>query len=196
MQGTKNIILGFIFLAAAAGIMMAVDLAGVLQYGVWGLAAFGAVMFAGGLYQALGPGSAGMDAEQAYKSSSTARLLMQSMLTTALANGHLDDGEVETIAEACEEIVHEHLDPESIRRIADMVEQKGDTILEEIRYEGKMLNLDARKAIIDACILVLKTEDEIDARATAAVTAIGEQLGFEDAETRAMIAEAMPAAEG
>ncbi len=195
MQGTKNIILGFIFLAAAGGIMMAFDLGGVLAWGVWGLAAFGAVLFAGGLYQALGPGSAGLDAEQAYNSSSTARLLMQSMLTTALANGHLDDGEVETIAEACEEIVHEHLDPESIRRIADMVEQKGDAILEEIRYEGKMLNLDARKAIIDACILVLMAEEEIDARATAAVTAIAEQLDFSEAETRSMIADAMPAAE-
>lgn len=196
MQGTKNIILGFIFLAAGGGIMVAVDLGDMLTWGAWGLVAFGAVLFAGGLYQALGPGSAGIDAEQAYKSSSTARLLMQSMLTTALADGHLETEEVETIAEACEEVVHEHLDPESIRRLADLIEEKGDTILDEIRYEGKMLNLDARKAVINACVMVLMADGEIDVRQTAAINAIGEQLGFSEADTQAITAQAMPAEDG
>ncbi|MEN8197134.1 MAG: hypothetical protein ABFS30_11575, partial [Pseudomonadota bacterium] len=74
MQGVKNIILGLIFLIAGGAVMTAVDLGGMLNYGVWGLIAFGAVMVAGGLYQSFGPGSAGVDAEVAYKTSSTARL--------------------------------------------------------------------------------------------------------------------------
>lgn len=193
MQAAKNIILGLIFMASGGAIIMAIKLGDILNYGVWGLIAVGAVMFAGGLYQVFGPGAAGADAEEAYKSSSTARLLMQSMLTTALADGHIDDVEVEAIIEACEEVVHEHMDPESIRRLADIVERKGDAILDEIRYEGQMLNLNARKAIIDACILVLMADTNIDVRETAAVTMIAQQLGFSDIESQAMIAEAIAA---
>jgi len=193
MQAAKNIILGLIFMAGGGAVLMAVQLGEILNYGVWGLIVVGGVMFAGGLYQVLGPGGAGADAEEAYKSSSTARLLMQSMLTTALADGHIDDVEVEAIIEACEEVVHEHMDPDSIRRLADIVERKGDAILDEIRYEGQMLNLNARKAIIDACILVLMADGNIDVRETAAVTMIAQQLGFSDIESQAMIAEAIAA---
>ena len=193
MQGTKNIFIGLIFMVGAAAVMMTVNIGGMLAYGVWGLTGLGVFMVAGGLYQLVGPGSAGVDAEEAYKSSSTARLLMQSMLTTALADGHIDDEEVEAIIEACEEVVHEHLDPESVRRLADLVEGKGDAILEEIRYEGKMLNLDARKAIIGGCVLVLMSDDKIDVRQTAAVNAVAQQLGFSEIESQSMIAEAMAA---
>lgn len=192
MLGAKNIILGLIFMLAGAGLIMAVDLGGgALQWMAWGLTGLGAVLLAGGVYQAAGPGSAGVDAHEAYKSSSTARLLMQSMLTTALADGHLDDEEVETIIEACEEVVHEHMDPDSIRELGELVEERGDKILEEIRYEGKMLNVEARKAIIDACILVLKVDGEIDSRETRAVQTVAEQLGFSQDEAKAMIAEAI-----
>lgn len=193
MQAAKNIILGLIFMAGGGAVLMAVQLGEILNYGVWGLIVVGGIMFAGGLYQVLGPGGAGADAEEAYKSSSTARLLMQSMLTTALADGHIDDVEVEAIIEACEEVVHEHMDPDSIRRLADIVERKGDAILDEIRYEGQMLNLNARKAIIDACILVLMADGNIDVRETAAVNVIAQQLGFSDIESQAMIAEAIAA---
>jgi len=193
MQAAKNIILGLIFMAGGGAVLMAVQLGEILNYGVWGLIVVGGIMFAGGLYRVLGPGGAGADAEEAYKSSSTARLLMQSMLTTALADGHIDDVEVEAIIEACEEVVHEHMDPDSIRRLADIVERKGDAILDEIRYEGQMLNLNARKAIIDACILVLMADGNIDVRETAAVNVIAQQLGFSDIESQAMIAEAIAA---
>jgi uncharacterized tellurite resistance protein B-like protein len=195
MQGAKNTILGSICLLIGAGLLMAVDLGAILKYGVWGLIAVGAVMLAGGLYQIAGPGAAGVDAHKAYQSSSTARLLMQSMLTTALADGHVDDEEVEAIVVACEEVVHEHLDPDSIRQLAELVEEKGDAILNEIRYEGKMLNRDARKAVINACIVVLMADGKIDVRETAAVNMIGEQLGFSPDEMEAIIAESMPAEE-
>jgi len=192
MQGVKNIAIGLILMLAGAGLIMAFDLGeGTMKWGAWGLAGMGAVLLAGGVYQAAGPGSAGLDAHKPYKSSSTARLLMQSMLSTALADGHLDDEEVETIVEACEEVVHEHLDPNSIRELAEVVEGKGDQILDEIRYEGQMLNISARRAIIDACILVLKADGEVDSRETRAVRLIAEQLGFSDEQTTAMLAEAI-----
>lgn len=188
MQGAKNIILGLVFLAAGSGLIMFFNLGdGTLKWGAWGLAGLGAALLVGGVYQMAGPGSGGVDAHQAYKSSSTARLLMQSMMATAVADGHIDDEEVETIVEACEEVVHEHMDPDSIRELAELVEEKGDEILAEIRYEGKMLNLKARKAIIDACILVLKADGKIDARQTRVVESIAEQLGFSQDEATAMI---------
>lgn len=192
MQGAKNIILGLVFLAAGAGLIMYIDLGGgALKWVAWGFAVLGAVLLAGGVYQTAGPGSSGVDAHQAYKSSSTARLLMQSMLATAVADGHIDDEEVETIVEACEEVVHEHMDPASIRELAELVEERGDEIFEEIRYEGKMLNLDARKAIIDACILVLKADGKIDTRQTQVVESIAEQLGFSGDEATSMINNAI-----
>lgn len=194
MQGIRNIILGFVFIAAGGGVMVAVDLrGGMLEWGAWGLVAMGVVMFGGGIYQAVGPGSAGADAENAYKTSSTARLLMQSMLTTALADGPLADEEVRTIADACESVVHERLDPASIRRLADRVEKRGDAILAEIRQEGKMLNLDERKNIVAACVMVLAVGGDADVRETAAVNAIGLHLGFSEFETQTMIVQAMPA---
>ena len=192
MPGVKNIAIGLVLMLAGAGLIMALDLGdGVMKWGAWGLAGLGVALLAGGVYQAAGPGSAGIDAHKPYKTSSTARLLMQSMLSTALADGHLDDEEVETIVEACEEVVHEHLDPDSIRELAEVIERKGDHILEEIRYEGQMLNISARKAIIDACILVLKADGEIDSRETRVVRLIAEQLGFSDEQTDAMLAEAI-----
>lgn len=195
MQGTKNIILGFIFMAAGIGLFMAFDFGGVLNYGVWSLIAVGAILIGGGLYQFAGPGSTGADAEQAYKSSSNARLVMQSMLTTAMADGHIDDEEVEAIVDACEEVVHEHLDPDSVRRLATLVEERGDAIMEEIRYEGKMLNVDARKAVINACVMVLMADGKSDIRETAAIHAIGRELDFSEAETQAIMAETMSAGE-
>lgn len=192
MQGAKNIIFGIIFMAAGGGLLAAVDLGRTLNYGFWGLIAVGAAMVAGGLYQFIGPGLAEADAEEAYKSSSTARLLLQSMLTTAVADGHIDDEEVDAIVDACETVVHEHLDPDSVRRLATLVEQRGDAILEEIRYEGKMLNLDARKAVINACVMVLMADGKTDIRETVAINAIGQQLGFSDTETQSIVAEIMP----
>ena len=192
MPGVKNIAIGLVLMLAGAGLIMALDLGdGVMKWGAWGLAGLGVALLAGGVYQAAGPGSAGIDAHKPYKTCSTARLLMQSMLSTALADGHLDDEEVETIVEACEEVVHEHLDPDSIRELAEVIERKGDQILEEIRYEGQMLNISARKAIIDACILVLKADGEIDSRETRVVRLIAEQLGFSDEQTDEMLAEAI-----
>lgn len=192
MQGAKNIILGLVFLAIGGGLIIVFNLGdGALKWSAWGLAGFGAILLVGGVYQLAGPGSAGVDAHQAYKSSSTARLLMQSMMATAVADGHIDDEEVETIVEACEEVVHEHMDPDSIRELAELVEEKGNEILEEIRYEGKMLNLDARKAIIDACILVLKADGKIDDRQTRVVETIAEQLGFSEGEAASMINKAI-----
>lgn len=194
MPGIRNIVFGILLMAAGSAVLAALGFgSGLLQWGGWGMAAMGFFIFAGGVYQLVGPASAGLDAEEAYKSSSTARLLMQSMLSTALADGHLDEIEIVTIAEACEEVVHEHLDSGSIRRVAEIVEKRGDDILEEIRAEGKMLNLDARKAIIDACVMVLIADGEVDVRETAAVTTIGEQLGFSEMETRSIMDAALAA---
>lgn len=194
MQGIGNFIFGAILITAAGMVLAVFDLrGGVLEWGAWGAVALGAVMFGGGLYQAFGPGSAGVDAEQAYKSSSTTRLLIQSMLTTALADGPLTDEEAKTIAIAGETVVHQRLDPASIRRLADLVEKKGDAILEEMREEGKMLNLDERQSIIAACVLVLAVDGVADAKKTAAVNVVGDQLGFSEFETLAMIADSMPA---
>lgn len=196
MQGAKNVVLGLLLLVGGAGPIMAGILApGLLEWSAWAVAGFGLAMFGTGLYQMAGLSAATIDAEEVYRHSATVRLLMQSMLTTALADGHLDDDEIATIAEACEDVVHEHLDPESIRQIGEQIKQKGDAIFEEIRYEGKMLNLDSRKAIIDACVLVLMVDGDIDARETAAVNAIAQQLGFSEIESQAMIADAIKAAE-
>jgi uncharacterized tellurite resistance protein B-like protein len=196
MQGIKNFVLGSVLIAAGGGILMTVNLRGMLEYGAWGILVVGVLMFAAGLYQLLVVARITVDATEAYNTNSTARLLMQSMLTTALADGHLDDHEVETITEACEAVVDEHLDPDSIRRIANLIEERGDAILEEIRYEGKMLNIDGRKAIINACVMVLMADGQVDVRGTAAINVIGEQLDFSTIETQALIAEAMAAEQG
>ena len=196
MQGIKNIVLGLVLAAVGGAILVAADLGGgVLIYAVWGLAAGGAVLFASGLYRAMGPGSAGTSAEEAYKSDSIARLMLQSTITTALADGDLNDEEVAMIVTACESAVHEHLDSQSIHRLAKLVGDKGDEILGEIHSEGRMLNLDARKAVIDACVLVSKADGTIDVRETAAMTAIARRLDFSEDETQALIAASLLKAE-
>lgn len=196
MQGIGNIIIGLVLAAAGGAILATADLSGsVLIYVVWGLVACGVIVFAGGLYRAVGPGSAGANAEDVYKSDSVARLLMQSTITTALADGPLNDEEVATIVTACESAENKRLDKESIRRLAKRIEDRGDEILGEIHSEGRMLNLDARKAIVDACILVSKADGKIDVRETAAMTAIARRLDFSDDEAQTLIAESMLKAE-
>lgn len=192
MPGIKNIILGFV-LAVAGGVgLTAFDLGGsVLNYGLWGLVACGVILLAGGAYQAVGPGSAGEDATEIYKSDTIARLVMQSTITTALADGPLDDEEIEMIATACETVVHDRLDQTSIRRVAELIDKRHSEILHEIHSEGRMLNPGARKAIIDACILVLKTGDNVDVRQTAAVHDIARQLDFSEEEAQGLIDAAM-----
>lgn len=192
MQGVRNSILGMVLAATGAAIITTVDLSdSVLVYAVWGLIAGGVVLLATGLYRAMGPGSAGAEATEVYKSDTIARLVMQSTIITALADGPLDDQEIEMIATACESVVHEPLDRESIRRLAKLIEDKGDEILDEIHSEGPLLNLDARKAVIDACILVLKADDKVDVRQTAAVTAIARRLDFSEDEAQTLITESM-----
>jgi len=196
MQGAKNIILGLVLAAVGGAILATVDLTGsVLIYAVWGLVACGAILFAGGLYGAMGPGSAGANAEEIYKSDAIARLLMQSTITTALADGPLNDEEVEMIVTACESVEHERMDKESIRRLAKRIDDKGDAIYDEIHSEGRMLNLDAREAVVDACVLVSRADGKIDVRETAAMTAIARRLDFSDDEAQTLIAESIRKAE-
>jgi tellurite resistance protein len=196
MQGIKNIILGLIIAAAGGAIFATVDLsAGVWSYAAWGLVVCGVIVFAGGAYQAMSPGAVGADATEVYKSDTIARLVMQSTIFTALADGPLDDEEVGMIATASESVVHEPVNKESIRRLAELIESRGDEILQEIRSEGQMLNLDARRAVVDACILVLQADEQVDVRQTAAVTAIARSLGYSEDEAQALIVEAMRASE-
>lgn len=193
MPGIKNIVLGCI-LAVAGGVgLAAFDLEGsVLTYVAWGAVACGAILLAGGAYQALGPGSAGADASEIYKSDTIARLVMQSTITTALADGPLDDDEIEMIATACESVVHDRLDRNSIRRVAELVDSRHNDILHEIHSEGRMLNPGARKAVVDACILVLSADRKVDVRQTAAVHDIARQLDFSEEEAQRLIDAAMP----
>lgn len=192
MPGVKNIILGLALAAAGGVILAAVDLgSSVLIYAVWGFIACGAILLAGGVYQAVGPEAAGADAAEVYKSDTIARLVMQSTITTALADGPLDDQETEMIVTACESVVHERLDPDSIRPLARLIEGRHDEILHEIHSEGRMLNPDARRAVVDACILVLKADEKVDVRQTAAVAAIARQLDFSEDEAQTLIVEAM-----
>ena len=192
MQGIRNIFLGLVLAAAGAVVLATVDLSGsTLVYVAWGLIAGGVALLAAGLYRAMSAGSGGADATEIYKSDTIARLVMQSTITTALADGPLDDKEIEMILTACESVVHERLDRESIRRLAALIEDRGDEILDEIHSEGPLLNLDARKAVVDACILVLQADDKVDVRQTAAVTAIARKLDFSEDEAQSLIAESM-----
>ena len=196
MLGAKNLILGLIFVAAGAAILTVFDLGGsVLVYVVWGLIGMGVIIMLGGLRQTMDSESEGASAEDVYKSDTIARLVMQSTITTALADGPLDDDEIEMIATACESVLHEHLDRNSVRGVARLVEDRGDAILDEIHSEGRLLNLDARKAVIDACVLVLVADGRVDMRQTAAVTAIARHMDFSEEETQAMIDAAMKEAQ-
>ncbi len=192
MQGIRNIFLGLVLTAAGAAILATVDLSGsVLIYAVWGLIACGAILFAGGLYRAMGPGSAGANAEEMYKSDTIARLLLQSTIETALADGDLNDKEVEMISAAFMSVMPERLDRQSVYRLAKLIEDKGDEILSDIHSEGRMLNLDDRKAVIGACVKVAKADGMIDVRETAAMTAIARRLDFTEDESQTLIAELM-----
>lgn len=193
MHGVTNIVLGLLLLLGGGGLIMAGVLApGILLWSSWAIAGFGFAMFGTGLFQAFG-GAGAVDAEEAYRHSATVRLLMQGMLTTALADGELNDEEVTTIADACEEVIHEPLDPESIRQMGDQIRKKGDAVFHEIGYEAKMLNLSARKAVVDACALVLMLDHDVDARKSAAARAVAQHLGFSETEAEAMIAQALNA---
>lgn len=192
MPGIKNIILGLVLAAAGGMGLAAFDLGdSAVNYGLWGLVACGAVLLAGGAYQALGPGAAGADAAEIYKSDTIARLVMQSTITTALADGPLDEEEIEMIATACESVVHERLDRASIQRVAELIDKRHSDILHEIHSEGRMLNPGARKAVIDACILVLTADHKVDVRQTAAVHDIARQLEFPEDEAQGLIDSAM-----
>ena len=193
MQGASKVFIGLALLAGAVGIIMTLKPIGLIAWGALAMAVFGGILLIGGIYEAMRPKQELLDAQKAYKSSSTTRILMQSMLATALADGQLNDDEIEAIAEACGEVMHQHLEPGSIRRLAAQVEEKGGAILDEIRYEGKMLNPEARKAVIDACVMVLMADGKANTRETAAVNAIGEQLGLSNEETEAIIKETISA---
>ena len=183
-------------MAAGSAVLLALDFGGGdWSYGGWGLIAVGGILIVVGLQRYLGPDSQGADATAVYKSDTITRLVMQSTITTALADGPLDDEEVEMIATACETVLHEPLDKDSIRQVAKLIEDRGDEILHEIHSEGPLLNLDARRAVVDACILVLKADEKVDVRQTAAVTAIARSLDFSEDETQALIADAMQEAE-
>jgi len=183
-------------MAAGGGILVTFDFgAGYWSYGGWGLIGVGGLLLASGLHRYLTSDTTGADATEVYKSDTIARLVMQSTMTTALADGPLDDEEVEMIITACESVAHEPLDRDSISRLAELVEGRHDEILHEIHSEGRLLNPDARRAIVDACILVLKADEKVDLRQTAAVMAIARQLDYSEEEAQAMIAEAMGEAE-
>lgn len=196
MQDAKYIVLGLILMVAGGAVLLALDFGGGnLIYGAWGLIALGGLLVVGGVHRYLGANSAGADATEIYKSDTIARLVMQSTMTTAMADGPLDDQEIDMIVTACESVVHEPLDKDSIRRLAKLVEGRGDEILHEIHSEGRLLNPDGRRAIIDACMLVLKADDKVDERQMAAVTAIARQLDYSEEEAQAMVAAAMGDAE-
>jgi len=191
MPGIKNVILGLVVMAVSAAGLAILEMGGALWYAMGGVIVCGVMLLGAGLYELMTTKSVGADAAEIYTSDTIARLVMQSTIVTALADGPLDDEEIEMIATACESVVQERLDPESIRRLARLIEGRHDEILHEIHSEGQMLNPDARRAVVDACILVLKADDKVDVRQTAAVTAIARQLDFSEEETQSLISDAM-----
>lgn len=192
MPGIKNIVLGIVLLGAAGAGLYYYDFGNSsLVYAVWGAVAVGGIMVVGGLREAMAYEDAATDAEEVYKSDTIARLVMQSTILTALADGPLDDEETEMIATACETVLHEHIDKESIAHLAELIAEKGDAILEEIHSEGRLLNLSARKAVIDACVLVLVADGRVDERQTEAVKSIARHMDFSEEETREMIDKAL-----
>ncbi len=196
MQGIRNIILGLILAAVSGAIIAAADLGGsYLAYVVWFLLACGVILVAGGLYQSVTPGSDGINAEELYKSDAIAKLMLQSTLSTALADGELNDNEITAIVAACESVAKGQLGKQSIGRLAQLIDNRGEAILDEIHSEGRMLNLDARTEVVDACVQVAGADGHIDVRETAAMTAIARRLDFSEDEAQAMIAEAIRRAE-
>lgn len=195
MQGIKNIVLGLILAAVSGAIIAAADLDGFMVYAVWFLFACGLILLAGGLYQAISPGSGGVNAEALYKSDAIAKLMLQSTLRTALADGDLNDEEIAAIVAACEEVAKGQLDEASIGRLAKIIDDRGDEILEEIHSEGRMLNLDDRTEVVEACVRVAKADGRIEVRETAAMTAIARSLDFSDDEAQALLAETIQTVE-
>jgi len=191
MPGIRNVILGLVVMAISAAGLAILEMGGALWYAMGAVIVCGVMLFGAGLYELMTTKAAGADAAEIYKSDTIARLVLQSTIATALADGPLDDEEIGMIATACESVVHERLDPESIRRLAPLIEGRHDEVLHEIHSEGRMLNPDARRAVVDACILVLTADHKVDVRQTAAVNAIARQLDFSEDEAQSLIADAL-----
>lgn len=192
MPGLGNIVSGLVLLGASATGLYLYDFGdSLLVYVVWGAAALGGIMILGGIRQMMDYETGAADATEAYHEDTITRLVMQSTITTALADGHLDDEEVDMIVTACEAVLHEHLDKESIPRLAKMIEERGDSIMAEIHSEALMLNVEARRAVIEACIMVLTADKKVDERETSAVTAIARHMNFSEEETQEMIEAAL-----
>ncbi|MCF8496569.1 MAG: TerB family tellurite resistance protein [Alphaproteobacteria bacterium] len=129
-----------------------------------GLLAAGGIAFIGGLFHSVIFQIRRETSLHAQDGTVAAMALIRCMVAVSIADGHLDDREVNTIARIYRHLMKSPMEPETIRETARHMIQEGTDLRAEIHHVRNSLYKDLRRKILKACLHILAADGQIDAR--------------------------------
>ncbi len=152
------------------------DLVNLIAYGT--IAVGGILFVLGLLYSMLHHGTGKKKGVHQDDTAISATALIRCMIATSIADGHLHDNEVTTIAKIYTQLTGSPMDENTIRETADHMEEEGSDILTELANIKGILDDNLKNKILKASLFILAADGVVEKDEEVILGAIRKGLGI------------------
>ena len=199
--GVKNILIGFLILAAGAGVTWYSysNAEGGGTYTLFGGAiVIGGIQLLIGLFQYISFGLKSPESKKAHyaqiESENAAQLVIVSMIYQSLSDQSLDDQETEMIKSAFEKYTGASLEKKTIHKLAEQVAKAN--YLDEVYELAESVSPEARLMAVRLSYLVAIADGKVDQDETNRLFEIARSIGVRKDEVAKIIDELGPSGDG
>ncbi|GJL84898.1 MAG: hypothetical protein DHS20C02_06730 [Micavibrio sp.] len=181
MLGANKMMIGLLLCVFGVAIMVAkhyVDIPHVVTLFAFGAITVGGILFILGLLFSVfvhAKGEKGIHRDDAAVS---AMALIRCMIATSIADDHLDDREIKTIAKIYTQLTGSPMNEETIRETADHMKQEGTDILGELANIKDIMDKDLKTKILKASLFILAADGVVNENEEYILEAIRRGLGI------------------
>lgn len=179
--GTKNMGMGALW-AIGGTVVTVVTLSAasgggtyVVAYGAIGI---GAIQFVVGLVQYMGYQSKSPEEKNAAQADVALTSVVQAMVAMSVADGNLDDSEIEMISGLYQNLTEQTLAADDVRSIAASMEKADFSITDALENVRDMLDTESRELVLKAAYLVLIADGVVDENEEKLLNGIADSLEF------------------
>jgi tellurite resistance protein len=147
----------------------------VVAYGAIGI---GAIQFVIGLVQYMGYQSKSPDEKDAAQADVALTSVVQAMVAMSVADGNLDDSEIEMITGLYQNLTGQSLPADDVRSIAASMEKADFSITDALENVRGMLDTESRELVLKAAYLVLIADGVVDENEEKLLNGIADSLQF------------------
>jgi len=188
MLGTKNMTIGLLLCVLGVAVMAAshfTELPQLILKGAYGAITIGAIQFIIGIlhsfvYQATDEGLHADDAPV------SAMALIRCMVAVSIADGHLDESEIEATGKIYNQLTGSTMNEETIRDIAQDMQDNNSSVPEELSRIKNVLDKDLKHKIIKASLFILAADGRVDEEEEKILEDIRKGLGVSSGKFNTM----------